>query len=137
LDGFRELYESILSVNSNPCISFTLAATILTEIGNVERFETLAKLLAFAGLEPSTHQSGNYTSSYATMVKRGSKYLRWAVINAVRLVCMRDATFKAYRDKKLQEGKHYFVASSHTARKLIRVIFYMLKNNQRFMAQAA
>jgi hypothetical protein len=50
---------------------------------------------------------------------------------------MRDIAFKAYRDKKLQEGKHYFVASSHTARKLMRVIFYMLKNNQSFIAQAA
>lgn len=130
----QEINSPIMSI---PGISFTLAAIMLAEIGDAERFDTPAKLLAFAGLEPSTHQSGNFTSSHATMVKRGSKYLRWAVINAVRLVCMRDATFKAYRDKKLQEGKHYFVASSHTARKLIRVIFHILNNNQRFMAQAA
>jgi len=130
----QEMDSPIMSI---PGISYTLAAMILAEVGDVERFESPAKLLAFAGLEPSTYQSGNFTASHATMVKRGSKYLRWAVLNAARLVCMRDSTFKAYRDRKQLEGKHYFVASSHTAKKLIRVIFYMLKNNQQFVAQSA
>jgi len=49
---------------------------------------------------------------------------------------MRDAVFKAYRDSKISEGKHLFVALSHSAKKLIRVLFYLLKNNQRFVAQA-
>lgn len=130
----QEMDSPIMSI---PGISYTLAAMILAEVGDVERFESPAKLLAFAGLEPSTYQSGNFTASHATMVKRGSKYLRWAILNAARLVCMRDSTFKAYRDRKQLEGKHYFVASSHTAKKLIRVIFYMLKNNQQFVAQSA
>ena len=130
----QEIDSPIMSI---PGISYTLAAMILSEIGDVERFSSPAKLLAFAGLEPSTYQSGTFTASHSTMVKRGSKYLRWAVLNAARLVCMRDTTFKAYRDRKQLEGKHYYVASSHTAKKLIRVIFYMLKNNQQFVAQAA
>jgi len=130
----QELDPPIMSI---PGISYTLAAMILAEIGDIERFDSPAKLLAFAGLEPSTYQSGKFTSSHATMVKRGSKYLRWAILNAVRLVCMRDAAFRAYRDRKQLEGKHYFVVLSHTAKKLIRVIFYMLKNGQRFVAQAA
>ena len=130
----QEINSPIMSI---PGISYTLAAMILAEIGDVERFDTPAKLLAFAGLEPSTYQSGKFTASHSTMVKRGSKYLRWAVLTAVRLVCMRDAAFRAYRDRKQSEGKHYFVALSHVAKKLIRVIFYMLKNSQRFVAQAA
>lgn len=130
----QKLDSPIMSI---PGISYTLCAMILAEIGDVELFDSPAKLLAFAGLEPSTYQSGNFTASHATMVKRGSKYLRWAIINAARLVCMRDSTFRAYRDKKLSEGKHYFVASSHTAKKLVRVIFYMLKNDQQFVAQAS
>ena len=124
-------------IMSIPGISYTLASIILAEIGDIERFDTPAKLLAFAGLEPSTYQSGQFVSSHASMVKRGSKYLRWAILVATRLVCMRDSTFKTYIDKKQMEGKHYFVAQSHTAKKLTRVIFFILKNNQDFVAQAA
>jgi transposase len=124
-------------VMSIPGISYTLAAIILAEIGDVEKFDSPAKLLAFAGLEPSMYQSGNFTASHCNMVKRGSKYLRWALLQAARLVCMRDMTFKAYRDKKVNEGKHFYVALSHTAKKLVRVIFYMLANGQRFVAQLA
>lgn len=131
-NAVQELNSPIMSI---PGISYTLAAMILAEIGDVERFDTPAKLLAFAGLEPSTHQSGQFVSSHASMVKRGSKYLRWAILTATRLVCMRDSTFKTYRDKKQMEGKHYFVAQSHTAKKLTRVIFYIIKNDQHFVAQ--
>ena len=130
----QELDSPIMTI---PGISYTLASVILAEIGDVQRFDSPAKLLAFAGLEPSTFQSGNFTSTHATMVKRGSKYLRWAILHAARLICMRDPTFRAYMDKKLHEGKHYYVALSHTAKKLIRVIFYMLGSNQRFLIQAA
>ncbi len=117
---------------SVPGISFNTAAIILSEIGDINRFESSAKLLAFAGLEPSTHQSGNFTSTHSCMVKRGSKYLRWALLTSTRLVCMRDATLNAYKDKKLQEGKHYFVALSHTGKKLVRIIFHLLKTNQKY-----
>jgi transposase len=129
----QEINSPLMSI---PGISYTLAAIILAEIGDIAQFESPAKLLAFAGLEPSTYQSGKFTASHATMVKRGSKYLRWAILNAVRLVCMRDAVFRAYRDKKISEGKHFFVALSHSSKKLIRVLFYLLKNNQHFISQA-
>ncbi len=122
-----ELESPILSI---PGISYVTAAIILSEIGNIDRFESSSKLLAFAGLEPSTHQSGNYTSDHSRMVKRGSTYLRWALLTATRLICMRDKTFNTYKDKKLSEGKHYFVALSHTSKKLVRLIFHLLKTNQ-------
>ncbi|HIT87230.1 MAG TPA: hypothetical protein IAB62_05685 [Candidatus Coprocola pullicola] len=66
------------------------------------------------------------------MVKRGSKYLRRALLNAARLVCMRDETFNNYKPKKLSEGKHYFVALSHTSKKLVRVIYYLLKTGNTY-----
>lgn len=116
-----------------PGISYTLASIIISEIGNISNFSSSAKLLAFAGLEPSTHQSGNYTASYARMVKRGSKYLRWALLNAARLVAMRSPIFKDYLNKKRLEGKNFFVALSHVAKKLVRVIFHLLKNKQTFI----
>lgn len=127
-----ELDSPLLSI---PGISHQLAAVILSEIGDITRFTSPAKLLAFAGLEPSTHQSGAFTATQAKMVKRGSPYLRWAVLQASRLIVMRDATFKEYYEKKRSEGKHYYVALSHTAKKLIRVIFYLLMTNQKFTAQ--
>lgn len=121
---------------SIPEISYTLASIILSEIGDVKRFQTPAKLLAFAGLEPSVYQSGKFQATGTSMVKRGSTYLRWAILQAGRLVAMRDPTFKLYQEKKKSEGKHYYVATSHTAKKLLRVIFHLLKNNIDFISQS-
>lgn len=118
-----------------PGIGYTLAAIILAEIGDIKRFLTRAKLLAFAGMEPSTYQSGKFNASKTPMVKRGSTYLRWGILQAARLVPMRDATFSAYLAKKRSEGKHYNVAQSHVGKKLLRVIFYLLKNNTAFVPQ--
>ncbi|MBF8438216.1 IS110 family transposase [Halanaerobiaceae bacterium Z-7014] len=118
-----------------PGIGYTLAATIIAEIGDINRFSKPSKLLAFSGLDPSVYQSGKYDASHTMMVKRGSKYLRWAILQAARTVTMRDKTFKDYLNKKLSEGKHYFVALSHVGKKLIRVIFYLLKKNIDFVPQ--
>ena len=120
---------------SIPGISYTLASIILSEIGDITRFQTPAKLLAFAGLEPSVYQSGKFQATGTSMVKRGSTYLRWAIIQAARLVAMRDPTFKLYQEKKKNEGKHHYVAISHTSKKLLRVIFHLLKNNINFVPQ--
>jgi transposase len=127
-----EINSPIITI---PGIGYTLAAIILAEIGDIERFLTPAKLLAFAGMEPSTYQSGKFNASKTPMVKRGSTYLRWAILQAARLVPMRDATFSAYLAKKRSEGKHFNVASSHVGKKLLRVIFYLLKNNTSFVPQ--
>ncbi|APM37907.1 IS110 family transposase [Clostridium kluyveri] len=131
--------EIVVEINSPlisiPGISYTLAAIILAEIGDIKRFTTPCKLLAFAGLDPSTYQSGKYTASHTPMVKRGSAYLRWAILMAGRTVSMRDATFSAYLSKKRSEGKHYYVAMSHVAKKLIRIIFHLLKTNATFAPQ--
>ena len=128
----KELDTPLLSI---PGISYTLAAIILSEIGDINNFSTPSKLQAFAGLDPSTYQSGKYTASYSTMVKRGSTYLRWAMFQAARLVAMRDKTFKDYLAKKRSEGKHFNVAISHVSKKLLRTIFYMMKHNEAFIPQ--
>ena len=128
-----ELNTPILSI---PGISYVSAAFILAEIGDINNFDSPAKLQAFAGLDPSTYQSGKYTATQSRMVKRGSKYLRWALLNATRLVCMRDNTFNDFKNKKLEEGKHYFIALSHTTKKLIRVIFYLLKTGKTYQPQS-
>ena len=125
----EELHSPLMTI---PGISYVIAAYILAEIGDINNFDSSAKLQAFAGLDPSTYQSGKFIATHATMVKRGSKYLRWALLTATRLVCMRDKTFNDYKNKKIAEGKHYFVALSHTSKKLIRVIYYLLKTNNSY-----
>jgi len=127
-----ELNTPLLTI---PGIGYTIAAIILAEIGDINNFSSPAKLLAFAGMEPSTYQSGKYNASHTPMVKRGSTYLRWAVMQAARLVPMRDPTFSAYMCKKRSEGKHFNVAQSHVGKKLIRVIYYLLKHNTAFVPQ--
>ena len=118
-----------------PGIGYTLAAIILAEIGDIHNFSSPTKLLAFAGMEPSTYQSGQYYASHTPMVKRGSTYLRWAIMQAARLVPMREPTFATYRNKKRSGGKHFNVAQSHVGKKLIRVIYYLLKHNTAFVSQ--
>jgi transposase len=121
---------------SIPGIGCTLAAIILAEIGDVTRFASPDKLLAFAGLEPSTYQSGHFTASKTPMVKHGSTYLRWALMQAARLVAMRCPDFKRFKEKKLAQGKHHFVVLGHIAKKLVRVIFHILTANESFISQA-
>ena len=120
-----------------PGVGYALGAIILAEIGNIENFDNPAKLLKFAGLEPSVYESGKYRAADTPMVKRGSKYLRWALLQAARLVAYRDPTFRSYMAKKRGEGKHFFVAMSHVAKKLVRVVFHLLNSGEPFAPQTA
>ena len=126
---FKEHPSPILSI---PGIGEVIGAMIISEIGNIHRFSNPNKLLAFAGLEPSIYQSGKFTPSSGSMVKRGSPYLRWALMWATRLVPRYSSTFGDYFEKKSSEGKHFNVATSHVAKKLVRVIFSLEKNNAVF-----
>lgn len=123
-----DIQSPILTI---PGISHRLGSIILAEVRAIEHFQSPAQLLAFCGLEPSVHQSGAF-SGQGKMVKRGSPTLRWAILQAARLIAMRSPVFKIYLRKKLEEGKHYNVAISHVAKKLVRVLFYLLKSNQTF-----
>lgn len=108
-----------------PGISYALGAMIVAEIGDFSRFDNPDKILAFAGCSPTTYQSGQLYSSHAKMEKRGSKYLRYALINAAKFVCNWEPTFAAYLQKKRSEGKHYNVAVSHAAKKLVRLLYHL------------
>jgi len=113
-----------------------MGAMILAEIGDFTMFASPDKILAYAGLSPFTYQSGQLTSSYARMEKRGSRYLRYALFNATKFVCNWDATFAAYLAKKRSEGKHYNVAISHAAKKLVRVIYQLQRTGQAYVPAA-
>ncbi|MDR1132111.1 MAG: IS110 family transposase [Oscillospiraceae bacterium] len=122
-----ELHSPITTI---PGIGFRMGAMILAEAGNFARFDSPDKVLAYAGLSPSTYQSGQLTNGYAHMEKRGSRYLRYAIYNATKYVCHWDPAFAAYLAKKRAEGKHYNVALSHAAKKLVRLIFALERSGE-------
>lgn len=64
------------------------------------------------------------------MEKRGSKYLRYAIYNDTKYVCHWDPIFVTYLAKKRAEGKHYNIAISHAAKKLIRLIYTLEKSRE-------
>lgn len=118
-----------------PGIGYTLGATIIAEVGNISRFSSPAKLLAFAGLEPSIYQSGKFVPASGRMVKRGSPFLRWALLQAAGYVPNYSSTFALYREKKLSEGKSAAVARSHVAKKLVRTIHSLMTHSTAFSDQ--
>ena len=126
MDGFS---SPILSI---PGISYRMGAMIIAEIGDFSRFDSPDKILAYAGLSPSTYQSGKLDNAYAHMEKRGSRYLRYALYNATKYVCQWDKTFSDYLARKRAEGKHYNVALSHAAKKLVRLIFALQRSGQMY-----
>jgi transposase len=132
-DIMDELHSPITTI---PGMGVRMGAMILAEVGDFSRFESPDKLLAYAGLSPSTYQSGQLKNCYAHMEKRGSRYLRYAIFNATKYVCLWDPTFAAYLAKKRAEGKHYNVAISHAAKKLVRLIFALEKSGQPYRLAA-
>ena len=117
-------------ITSIPGMGIRMGAMILAEIGDFSCFDSADKILAYAGMSPSTYQSGQLNNSHSHMEKRGSKYLRYALFNATRYVCLWEPTFAEYLSKKQAEGKHYYVAISHAAKKLVRLIYAMEKSRQ-------
>lgn len=128
-----ELHSPITTI---PGIGTRMGAMILAEVGDFSRFDSPDKLLAYAGLSPSTYQSGQLKNCYAHMEKRGSRYLRYAIFNAAKYVCHWDPAFFAYLTKKRAEGKHYNVAISHAAKKLVRLIYALEKSGEPYRLAA-
>ena len=126
-----KLNSPILTI---PGIGYSLGAQIIAEIGDFKNFDSPDKILAFAGMSPSTYQSGKLYSSNAKMEKRGSKYLRSAFFTAAVCVCRIEPTFALYLAKKRAEGKHYYVAISHVVKKLVRLIFHLEKTGEHYVA---
>lgn len=119
-------------ISSIPGIGIWLGAIIISEIGDINRFSSPKKLLAFAGLDPSVRQSGNFNATNTKISKRGSKHLRYAIGRASQLIIWNDDTFYQYYTTKLAQGKSYLNAIGHVSHKLTRVIFTLLKTNTTF-----
>lgn len=121
----KDLNPRMLSI---PGIGEISAATILAEYGDISNFSNPNKMLAFAGLEPSIIQSGTLEHN-GKMVKHGSGHLRYTIMNTSMIILRYSPQFYDYYLKKRSEGKCHRVALSHVAKKLIRVIYTLEKNN--------
>lgn len=123
------LHSPIMTIPGIGCLN---GAMILSCIGNIQRFSSPSKLLAYAGLDPAVIQSGNFTARSTRMSKRGNSMLRYALINAAHNVVLNNDTFAQYYNSKIAQGKSHYCALGHTAHKLIRVIFTLLTKNIAF-----
>ena len=125
-DTLSDMNSVLLSV---PGIGIMDAAMILGEIGNISRFDHPCKLLAYAGLDPTVNQSGKFKARSTKMSKRGSKTLRFALINAAWQLSLHDPVFSDYYALKRSQGLDHYGALGHVAHKLVRVIFKLLSDN--------
>ena len=109
------------------------AAVILSKIGNIENFDNPKKLVAFAGLDPSVAQSGNYESSHNKMSKRGSPYLRRAIWNCAVVAAQTNPVFQSFFLKKRSQGKNYMTAIGAVSHKLCGAIFAVLRDQKPYV----
>lgn len=108
----------------------TLAAVILSEIGgDIRRFSSSAKLAAYAGVDPTVKQSGDFSGTRMNMSKRGSPYLRRAIWLASTVAAFKDPAIHALYERKRAEGKDHMTVIGHICRKMISIIFAVLRDN--------
>lgn len=127
----KSIYSKLDShLQSIPGIGDVTAPVILAEIGNINNFNSPSKLTAFAGIDPSENQSGNKKSVDEKISKSGSPYLRHAIYQAAFIASNNDPVMHDYYIKKRAEGKHHYVALAGVERKLLGIIFHVLKENR-------
>ena len=124
----KELNPPTLSI---PGIGELTTAVIISEYGDFNKFPNADKLLSFAGLEPGIYQSGTILAN-GKMVKRGSGYLRYSLMNIANVVIRFNPTFYDFYLKKRSEGKCHRVALSHVCKKLLRIIYKLETQNIQF-----
>lgn len=113
-----------------PGVGVIGAATILAEIGDIHRFTNAASLVAYAGIDPTVKQSGEFNSTHNHMSKRGSPYLRHAIFTSAATCAFHDSPMNAYYKKKRDQGKHHLTATGAVARKLTTVIYAVLRDGK-------
>lgn len=127
----EEVHPHYMSI---PGIGPLSAAVIYSEYGDISNFSNPGQMLAFAGIEPGINDSGT-ESHGGRMVKRGSSQLRYTLINCCLPLIRFDMTFATYYAKKRREGKPHRVAITHVAKKLIRVIYALERQDTDFNTQ--
>ncbi|MFD2507326.1 IS110 family transposase [Halalkalibacter alkalisediminis] len=145
IDTLAKEIEEYKIIQSIPGIGEKIAATIISEIGEIDRFNHPKKLVAFAGVDPEVFESGKFKATLVRITKRGSSRLRHALYMAVRSgirdcrkqkttdeIIPRNKKLREFYDKKRNEGKLYKVAVIACVNKLLHWIYALLKNRTTF-----
>ena len=117
---------------STPGISHFSGTSILAEIGDINNFSNHRQLIKYAGVAPLTYESSKFKAQHTSITKKGSKYLRKTLYQIILPVINNNETFKKYYDLKISQGKSHRCACGHCVRKLLRIIFHLLKTGQSF-----
>ncbi len=116
-----------------PGIGLATGATILAEIGDVQRFSSIEKLVAYAGIDASVYQSGGFEAQHMHMSKRGSPHLRHALWQAASMAIRYEPELQAFYERKCAEGKHHGTALGAVCRKLLARIYVVLKEQRPYV----
>lgn len=125
----KQTNSPILSI---PGISHFSGTSILSELGDINNFSNFKQLIKFAGVAPIHYESSQFNAAHTRISKKGSKYLRKTLYQIILPVISHNPTFKKYYDLKISQGKSHRCAQGHCIRKLLRLIFHLLKTNTRF-----
>ena len=125
--GFDTKLETITGIGK------TLAAVIFSEIGgDIRKFSSVPKLVAYTGLYPTSRQSGE-SKTDGHISKRGSPYLRRAVWLAATVAAFNDPALSLFYQKKRSEGKDHLTAIGHVCHKILAIIFAVLRDNKPYL----
>lgn len=127
------LHETNQYITTISGIGDVLGAIIVSEIGDINRFERPNQLVAFAGLDVTVKQSGEFSGSKNKISKRGSPYLRRAIWLAAQRAAFCDPILSEYYQSLRARGKHHLTAVGGVARKLCNIIFVILKENRPYL----
>lgn len=117
--------QRLLSI---PGVGQSIAAVIVAEVGEIERFDRHEELVSYAGLDPVVHQSGD-TEITGSISKEGSAPLRWALVQAARTAVRCDDYFGNFYTR-LKQRKNDQIAIVATARKMLVSVYYMLTRKE-------
>ncbi len=124
-----KLNTKILTI---PGVGYTTAGLILGEIGDISRFKNAEHLVSFSGLDLEVYESGKFKATNHRISKKGSKYLRYALYQIAKVCWRFDSTLHAYYEKKKSEHKHFYVIIGHLEKKMVRIIYSILKSGNAY-----
>jgi transposase len=123
----RRLARAAPHLLTVPGVRGLLAATVLAELGDVGRFGRVEEVVAFAGLDASVFESGDFQGTRQHISKRGSPHLRRALYLAAFKAVETDPELAAFFRRKQAEGKPYRVALVAVSRKLLARVYRVLR----------